>query len=203
MGEPIVYMGYGMGLALATRQDVPREAVLEVLARLWQTKQSSISLLEKWLTRTADFDVKTGLKSQVTDERRHLRLLGEEIVRLGGSLKAAANDQALGRPIAIVLAQPNDLYRLSAFHRGVKRFTTVRCGHLIPLVDPQLARVLEQIAREDERHIRWADIRLSRALGLHEVRQCRFIVERIEAAMEAIWSRPWRRLTQVRFRFVR
>jgi hypothetical protein len=180
-----------------------REAVLEVLGRLWQTKQSSINLMEKWLTKTADFEIKTGLKSQVTDERRHLRLLGEQIVRLGGSLKAAAHEQFLGRPMAIVLAQPNDLYRLSAFHRGVKGFTAVRCGHLIPMVDAQLARVLEQITREDERHIRWAEIRLSRALDLTEVRQCRFIVERIQAAMEIIWSRPWRRLTQVRLRIIR
>jgi hypothetical protein len=168
----------------------------------------SISICEKWLARTEDAEIKAGLQRQLIDERRHLRLIGEEIKRLGGSIATLARENHLGRPFALVLTQPNDLYRLSAFHRGIKVFTLNRCGYLIPHVDLKLARTLEQIILDEERHIRWADLRISRVLhsdtfsqvlDSNEVRQCKQIMDKVEAMLEAAWPKPWLDLVHARF----
>ncbi len=174
-------------------------ALMEVLVRLWQTKQKSIAVLEKWLLKTADIEIKMGLKSQLTDERRQIHILDDEIKRFGGLASTAARENALDRPFAIVLSQPNDALRLTAFHRGIKVFSVDRCGHLIPLVESRLARVLEQMARDDERHVRWADIRLARTQGIEEQRQRSVLQRRVLDALETAWTRPWTQLARRRF----
>jgi hypothetical protein len=68
----------------------------------------------------------------------------------------------------------------------------------MPLVDAGLARVIEQMTRDEERHIRWAEIRLSQERGI-AMRRLDPALAEIEAAMEAVWSRPWRRLSQETF----
>ena len=186
-----------MGVALISRERASDEAVLESVQRLWRTKLKSVTALEKWLSKTGDFEIKAGLKAQLLDERRHLRILGEEVKRLGGRLSGSTLDQVLERPFAMILAQASDMERLTAFHRGLKAFTVVRCGRLIPLVDAALARTLEQIARDDEGHIRWADIRLQRIGDITERRRLYFLMEKMETSLDAVWAKAGRRLSLV------
>jgi 1,2-phenylacetyl-CoA epoxidase catalytic subunit len=186
-------------MSLVTFRDEPKEnPVLEILARVWQTKLRSVDLLEEWIPRATDFEVKAGLTTQLADERRNLRLLGDEIRRRGGRQAANTLDQILNKPFAIVLTQPDDLSRVAAFHHGIKQYTATHCGRLTSFVDHGLARVLEQVMRDEERHLRWADIRLSRMRSGNAGRQHDAVVRRIDDAMEAVWSKPWRRLTLTR-----
>jgi hypothetical protein len=172
------------------------DPVMEILARIWQTKLRSVSLLEDWIPKTTDFEVKAGLQAHLTEERRHLRLLGDEIKRRGGRYATTTLDQVLSKPFALVMAQPDDLSRVRAFHYGIKASCALHCSRLIPLVDLGLGRVLEQISRDEERHIRWADVRLARSTGHLAGRHFDASMARLEAAMEAVWSKPWRRLSQ-------
>jgi rubrerythrin len=181
----------------SSRQGQSTDQVMEILSRLWQTKLKSITALEKWLTKTVDAEIKAGIQLQLIDERRHLRLLDEEIKRLGGRVTTEMNQ--IAQPFAVFLAQSNDLYRLNALYRGIKAFTLDRCSHLIPLVDPQLARVLDQISREEQRHIRWAEIRVARLLKSGEARECYLLTERLKRMLESAWSRPRFSLTRRSF----
>ena len=174
---------------------------MDAVQRLWRTKLKSITLLEKWMAKTADLEIKAGLKTQLTDERRHLRMLGEEVKRLGGRLQGSTLDQMLERPFALIQAQSSEVYKLSAYYHGVKACTANRCGRLIPVVDQTLAHTLEQIARDEAGHIRWADIRLERVKDLHEQRQIEFLIQKMETIMEAAWSKSWRQLTNMKQRF--
>ena len=176
----------------------PSDPLAEVVARLWQTKLRSISLLEDWLPRTGDFGIRAGLQAHLAEERRHQRLLGAEISRRGGRQAAAAVAHILDRPFAIVREQTDDLARLRLFHHGIKASTVLYSQRLLPLVDPNLARILEQTSRDEERHIRWAEIRLSQDRVTSQRRLDPALAE-VEAAMEAVWSRPWRRLSQERY----
>lgn len=169
------------------------DPVSEIVARLWQTKLRSISLLEDWLPRASDFSIRAGLHTHLGDERRHQRILGNEITRRGGRRGAAAVGQVLDRPFDLVRSQPDDLSRLRLYHQGIKKITVQYCDRILPFLDPALAQVVEQITRDEARHVRWAEIRLAqvaRAGG----RTDRPLQE-IEAAMEAVWSKPWRRMT--------
>jgi hypothetical protein len=197
-----------MPYALSSQTEQSQDTVLQLLTRLWQTKLRSISVCERWLGRTEDADVKAGLQRQLIDERRHLRMIGDEIKRLGGSIAMLARENRLGRPFALVLTQSSDLHRLSAFHRGIKVFTLNRCGYLIPHVDINLARTLEQIILDEERHIRWADMRMalvlrsetfSQVLNSDEVRQCKLLMEKVETMLEAAWPKPWLDIAHRRF----
>src|SRR6185503_10351675 len=113
-------MAYTMS---ARREEPSKDVVLQLLTRLWQTKFKSITIFEKWLSKTSDAEIRAGLQLQLVDERRHLHILSDEIKRLGGSIASQARDNVLVRPFAMVQAQPNDLFRLSAFHHGIKAFT--------------------------------------------------------------------------------
>ena len=186
-------------MAMKKQQEPSKDVVLQLLNRLWQTKFRSITVVEKWMAKTTDAEIKAGLQMQLVDERRHLRILSDEIKRLGDSIASQARDNVLSRPFAIVQAQSTDLYRLSTFHHGIKAFTLDRCGHLLPMADAALARIIEQIARDEERHIRWADIRLSRVLHSDEVRACKQLVERMERMLEPLWPRPWLDAARGRF----
>jgi hypothetical protein len=188
-----------MGVVLAFRTESSQDAVLDVLEILWETKRQSIALIETWLTLTKDAEIKAGLATHLTDERRHFRFLGEEIKRRGGRL-GTGMEHLLRRPFSLALGQPEDALRLAAFYGGIKGFTLQRCDHMLPGLDHSLAMTLEKIAREEERHLRWADIRLRRVHGIQERRQCEATQEQIEACLEAIWSKAWRRLTAVRLR---
>ena len=182
----------------AFREEPKENPVLEILARIWQTKLRSVDLLEEWIPRATDFEVKAGLTTQLADERRNLRLLGDEIRRRGGRQAAHMLDQILNKPFAIVMTQPDDLSRVAAFYQGIKAYTATHCGRLTSFVDPGLARVLEQVMRDEERHLRWAEIRLARTRGVYAGRQHDAVVRRIDEAMEAVWAKPWRRLTLTR-----
>ena len=176
-----------MSTSVALRED--QGEVLEVVQRLWRTKFKSITLVEKWMAKTTDFEIKAGLKMQLADERRHLRILGDEIKRLGGRISGSQADQLLERPFALIQAQSSESQKLSAFYRGLKAYTVDRCSRLLPMVDRTLARTLEQISREEEGHIRWADIRLARIRDVSERREVEFLVDRMEKAMEAVWTK--------------
>ena len=179
-----------------------KDATLDIVQKLWRTKLKSITLLEKWMAKTTDLEIKAGLKAQLLDERRHLRLLGDEVNRLGGRLQGTVLDQLLERPFAMIQAQSNEAFKLSAYYHGIKRYTANRCGRLIPVVDQALARTQEQRARDEAGHIRWADIRLERVKDIHEQRQIEFFVEKMETVLESAWSKSWRQLTAVRQRFL-
>jgi len=175
-----------------------QEAVSGLLGRLWQTKQKTVDLVDAWSRRTPDAELYAGLHSQLTDERRQVRLIGEEIKQRGGSLSSPIQEQLMSRPFALVKMQSDDVFRLCALHKGIKGFTVRRLGQMVPYVDQSLARLIDQMSREDARHIRWADIRISRSLGVIDARQCDLIVNQLESMLEGIWLKPWRQLTQWR-----
>ena len=68
---------------------------------------------------------------------------------------------------------------------------SLNCSRLIPLVDAGLGRVLEQITRDEERHIRWADIRLARILDEDERRACKQLMDRVGTMLDSVWPKPW------------
>jgi hypothetical protein len=175
------------------------DPIAEIVARLWQTKLRSISLVEDWLPHTGDFGIRAGLQAHLGEERRHQRILGAEIQRRKGRQAAVAAGHVLDRPFEMVREQTDDLARVRLFHHGIKASTVLYCERFLPLVDPAFARVLEQITRDEERHIRWADIRLTQDRAGRSLRRLDPLLAEIETAMEAVWSRPWRRLSFANF----
>jgi hypothetical protein len=179
-------------MAQTTREtDASNGAVLDVLQRLWQTKLNGIKLIEDWIAETRDAEVVAGLTNQLIDERRHLRLVGDQIRRFGGRFHAIQSD-GIARAFAEAKANRADVQRLFAFHRGIKAFTLDRCSHLMPYVDAALAQTLERIAQEEERHIRWADLRLQRLLTHDKMRDCNLLLGRMQSTLESVWGRSWR-----------
>jgi len=170
--------------------------ITDALDHLSQTKLRGVSYLERWLKQTKDVEIRVGLETQLIDERRHARLLAEETKRLSSVAFTRHSPPALGGLYREIDALETDLHRLCVFHRGVKAFTLNRCGHLIPVVETGLSRTLEQISREEERHIRWADIRLARLLTHDEMRSCNLLMSRIWAVLEASWERTCRDLAR-------
>jgi hypothetical protein len=165
-----------------------------VLNRLWQTKRNNVLLFEKWMRDTRETEIAAGLNVQLADERRHLRLIGEEIKRLTG--RPAGVDRAAPRPFVEAQAATDDLHRLCIIHGGVKRFVRDRCCLLVSFVDARLARVLEQVARDEDRHVRWADIRVSRLLARDDPRACQQLMERIQHMLEVTWGKDWAEATR-------
>ena len=171
------------------------DPVTEILARLWQTKVRSVELLEEWQRRAVDRDIKAGLKLQINDERRHQRILSDEIRRRGGRHGAVVVDQVLNKPFAIVKTQSDDIARVAAYYNGIKRFTATRCARLIPMVDRTFGHILQQIMQDEDRHLRWADIRLDRTMSPVLVRQYEPMMKLMEQAMDAVWTKPLRRMS--------
>jgi hypothetical protein len=62
----------------------------------------------------------------------------------------------------------------------------------VPYVDRCLAEVLEALARDEERHIRWADVRLQRLLTHDKMRECNLLLGRVWHNLETAWGRQWR-----------
>ncbi|HLG12309.1 MAG TPA: ferritin-like domain-containing protein [Dehalococcoidia bacterium] len=182
------------------RSAVSEESLFDVLTRLWQIKLQSIDLLERWTTSVKDTDIKAGISVQLADERRHLRLLADEIRRRGGRQPSTV-DHVVTKAFAIVQAQPNDLMKLCALHRGIKTSTNDRCYRLISLADAALCELLEGILQDEERHLRWADIRL-RSISGEDVRRCNVLLEKMSDATGAVWSRPWRHLSPSRLSYL-
>jgi len=177
------------------------DALLDVLSRLWQIKVRSVELLDAWAASAKDFEIKSGLRAQLNDERRHVRLLAEELKRRGYR-HANTLDFVVSKAFALVQAQPNDVFKVCAFHRGIKGLTRERCYRLIPVVDGRLAELLQQILHDEDRHLRWADIRLARSLSGEGIRQCNALLQKMGEASEAMWSKPWRRLTMSRLSYL-
>jgi rubrerythrin len=180
--------------------NIPAESLQEVLTRLWQIKLQSIDLLERWSSSAKDSDIKAGLGAQLADERRHLRLLANEIKRRGGRQPSRV-DHVVTKAFAIAQAQPNDMLKVCAYHRGIKTSTYDRCYRLCSVVDAELAGLLDGILHDEERHLRWADMRL-RPLSGEDVRRCNTLLAKVSEAMEAVWSRPWRHLSSSRLSYL-
>lgn len=167
-------------------------AIVEVLQRLWQTKLKSVRLLERWRAETTDSDIEVGLTAQLVDERLHLRLLGEQLRRLGVKLNASSREDALSHLFDDIQASGSDVRRLLAFYRGIKAHTLKHCGYLIPVVDRALAAALDRIVLDDERHVRWADFRIRRLLTREAMRDCNVLLDRVHKGLETIWGRSWK-----------
>ncbi len=189
-----------MGFALTNNPGPSRESVSEVLNRVQQTARSMVTFLETWIRDTRDAEIHAGLSVQLADERRHLRLLTGELRRLTRSANRNRAEAAALRPFLEAQAATLDIHRICIIHRGVKAFTLDRLGHLIPLVDIELASVLEQVAQDYERDIRWADIRLVRHQNPTDLRQFTLLSERAQHMLEVAWSRDWARITGSRHR---
>jgi hypothetical protein len=172
-------------------------AVVKLLEYFCQTKARSVEFLGCWLKETQETDVRVGLTQQLVDERRHLRLLTEELRQRGVKISAGRRDARLNRLFDETNTLNTDLHRICAYHRGIKAFTLNRCGALIPVVEERLAALLDQIARDEERHIRWADIRLARLLVHSEMRSANLLMSQVWAVLEAVWEKPWRRVTRL------
>ncbi|HLF72338.1 MAG TPA: hypothetical protein VI759_09330 [Dehalococcoidia bacterium] len=187
-----------MGQVIKLADDETTDAVNALLGRVYETKRQSVALLDEWTRHERDAEMYAGLAPQLTDERKHLRILGDEMKRRGLKTSVPIVQQLLSRPFAMVKAQSDPVFRLCALHRGIKTFTLARCGQMATLVDPALTRILEQVSREDARHVRWADIRIDRSLGPSDGRQANLMLDRIDEMLEGVWLKPWRQLMQAR-----
>jgi hypothetical protein len=187
-----------MGQVIKLADDGATESIHALLGRIYETKRQSVALLDEWTRREPDPEMYAGLAPQLSDERRHLRLLGDEMKRRGAKPTTPILQQLLARPFAIVKAQSDPIFKLCALHKGIKAFTLERCGQLATYVDPALTRLLEQISREDARHVSWADIRINRSLGPNDARQLNLLLNRMDDLLETIWIRPWRQMIEAR-----
>jgi len=104
-----------------------------------------------------------------------------------------AVDHVVTKAFLLVSAQPTDTLKVYAFYRGIKASTNQRYYKLLWSAEPNLLAVLEQIIQDDERCLRWADIRLAGMSG-EEVRRCTQLLSRMSQVMRAVWLRPWRNL---------
>ena len=164
---------------------------LSVLDRLWQTKIQSISLIDFWSNRSKDEDIRSGLHMQLEDERRHLRLIGEEIRRQGGRVTTERREGTIARAFGLIRSQATDLRRLCCYYRGIKLTTHSRACQLQQVSEPPLADLLDQIASDEERHIRWADIRIAHLMKAVDMRDCNQLVDRMDAMVDASWQKLW------------
>ena len=156
-------------------------------------------MLEDWLPHTVDFGIRAGLQAHLAEERRHQRLIGAEVSRRGGRQAAILALTSLDRPFSLVREQNNELVRVRLFHQGIKSPTVYYSQRFIPLVDAPLAHVLEQVTRDEERHVRWAEIRLGQDRS-SDGRLIDPVLREVESAMVSVWSKPWQRLTQSTYR---
>jgi rubrerythrin len=171
---------------------ISEDALCEILTRLWQIKLRSIELMERWYQTATDSDIRAGLASQLSDEWRHRRLLTEALRRRTGRPPTSV-DHIVTKAFALVQAQPSDAMKICAFYRGIKASTNQRYYRLLWSADLDLLDVLEQIIQDDERHLRWADLRL-RSMSGEEVRRGSVMLEKMHKTMQAVWLRPWRNL---------
>ncbi len=118
-------------------------SVLVILDRLWQTKIQSVAFLDQWRENSNDADLQAGLKAHLEDERRHLRLIGEEIIRVGGRVTSDRREGPVGKAYDVAWSQEPDLYRLISCYRGIKLLTMRRCGQLVSLVEPGVGELLD------------------------------------------------------------
>jgi hypothetical protein len=168
--------------------------------RLWQVKQQSIDLLERWRGTARDSDIRAGIDAQMAYERRHLRLLADELKRRSGR-QPSVIDHVVTKTFLLVQSQPNDMLKACAYYLGVKAETKKRFYKLLGYADLQLLEVLEQIIQDDDRTLRWADLRLTGLSG-DDVRRCNALLDRIAAMTQAMWSRPWRHLSSSRLSYL-
>ena len=177
------------------REPAADDVFVDVLQRLWQSKRHNIRLLEEWLGETADSEIKAALPRQIVDERQHLRLIGEQIRTLGGRINPAAESEWLGYAFNVAGRGSTDLNRLVALYRGAKAYSVARCRRLSGEVDKELEAVFVRIVLDEERQIRWAELRIARLSSRDTERDSNFVLERVHRALEAAWERPWRRFT--------
>jgi len=190
-----------MRLFSSTREEPEVSSpVLSVLDRLWQTKIQSISLIDFWASKSKDADIRSGLHMQLEDERRHLRLIGEEIKRLGGRVSSERREGTVGRAFGLIRTQVTDLQRLCAYYRGIKLTTHNRTAQMVQVVEPATAALLGQISRDEERHIRWADIRISHQMKASDMRDCNVLMDRMDSMVDASWQKLWLDLVRTRIR---
>ncbi len=167
------------------------QAALVILDRLCQTTTHCISLLETWLSDTRDPDVRTGLQSHLIEERRHLRLISDEVKRLGGTPSGSRPESTIGRAFGLAKEQKRDVVRLCLLYRGVKGPTLARCNQLMHLVSPDVARLLDQIGCDEDRQIRWAEIRIARETNAAQVRESGATLERVSSLVDGSWQKVW------------
>ena len=179
-----------MRYALAN-STISEEALCEILTRLWQIKLRSIDLMERWYQAASDTEIRAGLGVQLGDEWRHRRLLSEELRRRTGRPLRRSIMSSPG--LLLVQAQPTYALKVCAFYRGIKASTNQRYYKLLWSANPSLLAVLEQIIQDDERCLRWADMRLAGMSG-EDVRRCTQLLSRMSQVMRAVWLRPWRNL---------
>ena len=182
-----------MGITIEANELSP---VLEVLDRLWQTKIEGVTFLDQWREDSSDADLKVGLKSHLEDERRHLRLIGEEIIRLGGRVSSDRRESLVSRAYELARAQEGDLYKLIACYGGIKLFTMRRIGQLVPFVERGAGELLDRIACDEERHVRWADIRIERLMTPQDTRKRSLLTDRMEQMLEAVWQKSRKDIIQ-------
>jgi hypothetical protein len=182
------------------RSGLSAEALCEILTRLWQIKLQSVDLLDRWHETARDSDIRAGIGAQQSEERRHTRLLGDELKRRSGRQPSTV-DHVVTKAFALVQAQPNDAMKACAFYRGIKTSTNQRSYKLLAHADLELLEALERIIHDDDRTLRWADLRL-RSLSAEDVRRCNELLHRMDETMQAVWSRPWRHLSPSRLSYL-
>ncbi len=188
-----------MSLPQPNDPDPNQTALIQVLGRVLQTGRNTAAYLEQWLRETGDAEIYAGISVQLADERRHLRLLSEQLRRLTRRVGSFEEAQTPPRPFLEAQGATDDLRRVCIIHHGVKAFVLDRLGHLVPLVDSELAGVLMGTARDIERHIRWADVRLARNRDPVERRQLALLAERIQHMQAVAWSKDWARISRDRY----
>lgn len=177
--------------------DPASDAIAVALQRLWQTKLNSISFIESWARETRDSEIKTGLSNQLVDERRHLRLIGEQLRARNAPVNGGPNKESLTRPFMEVKTRRDDHLRLEGYYHGIKEFTVARCCQLMAVVDRPLAQVLDQIARDEQRQVVWAEVRIRRLTAGHRSREANVLLGKVRTALEFVWGRSFRNLRLV------
>jgi hypothetical protein len=97
----------------------------------------------------------------------------------------------VGRAFALVRSQGSDLLRLCAYYRGIKLATHNRANQFVPYIEGPASSLLAQISRDEERHIRWADIRIAHQMKPANLRECNSLVTRMEQLLDPAWQKLW------------
>jgi hypothetical protein len=61
----------------------------------------------------------------------------------------------------------------------------------VQIIEPSTAGLMGQIARDEERHIRWADIRIAHQMTAAEMRECNSLIDRMDTMVDASWQKLW------------
>jgi len=138
------------------------------LSFMADAEESDEGVFDEMLSRVPDADVQKMIRMHRDDERRHARLFRECVARTGvrpdpvpDELRIIKRiDRLVGGGVEAFLANPSagvmGVYAMLQVveQRGVEQFPAV--AHALRRVDPESAAVVDEITRDERRHVRYA-----------------------------------------------